>query len=445
MDSSEKEFLKRLRATFKLEAEGHIKLLTSGLIELEKESSPDKQLVILEAVFREAHSLKGAARSVNLAEMDRICQSIESVFSALKLQELAVSPRLMDTLHQAIDNLNQLMPALERDRTYEERAKALATIRAVESILKKTAVISPVPTPEPSEPQDKGATVTGATPQLAETVRIPAFRLQAMYQETEELLMAKLTAGQLTNEIRDFKAGLSGWDTEWARIHPALGRVRRQTQTTYTATGSRKDTEAERLTEFLDWNHTFIKSMNEKLTKILSTAERDLHSLEGVTDNLISRMRQVMMMPFSLLLDISPKLVRDISREQGKDIDVVIHGDNIEIDRRILEEMKDPLIHLLRNCVDHGLEKPEIRQAKGKPIRGTITIAISLRNGNKVEMLVSDDGAGIDLAKVRAAAVKCGVLSQEKAEKLNETESLALIYRRSRSGYCTRESRGSSW
>jgi two-component system chemotaxis sensor kinase CheA len=124
MDSSEKEFLKRLRATFKLEAEGHIKLLTSGLIELEKESSPDKQLVILEAVFREAHSLKGAARSVNLAEMDRICQSIESVFSALKLQELAVSPRLMDTLHQAIDNLNQLMPALERDRTYEERAKA---------------------------------------------------------------------------------------------------------------------------------------------------------------------------------------------------------------------------------------------------------------------------------------------------------------------------------
>jgi two-component system chemotaxis sensor kinase CheA len=480
MGSGEKEFLKRLRATFKIEAEGHIKLLTSGLIELEKESSPDKQLVILEAVFREVHSLKGAARSVNIAEMDRICQAMESVFSALKLQKLAVSPQLMDTLHQAIDNLNQLMSALERDRTSEERAKALATIRMVESTLKETASIPSKPknseaqviettksallvpapathsgqtskesaqtipvslvqpvemasqifqAPEPSELQDKGATVTTAPSQLAETLRISASRLQSMYQETEELLTAKLAAGQLTNEIRDFKTGLSDWDIEWARVYPALGRVRRQAQTTYTATSSRKDTEAERLAEFIDWNHTFIKSMNEKLTKIISTAERDLHSLEGVTDNLISRMRSVMMMPFSLLLDISPKLVRDISREQGKDIDVVIYGDNIEIDRRILEEMKDPLIHLLRNCVDHGLEKPEIRQAKGKPTRGTITIAISPRNGNKVEMLVSDDGAGIDLAKVRAAAVKCGVLSQEKAEKLNETESLSLIYR----------------
>jgi len=115
----EKEFLKRLLATFKIEAEEHIKLLTSGLLELEKTAAPDKQLAILEVIFREAHSLKGASRSVNISEMDRICQAMESVFAALKRQEVAVSPQLMDTLHHAIDNLNQLMPALERDRTLE--------------------------------------------------------------------------------------------------------------------------------------------------------------------------------------------------------------------------------------------------------------------------------------------------------------------------------------
>ena len=475
MGSSEKEFLKRLLATFKLEAEEHIKLLISGLIELEKVAEPDKQLAILETVYREAHSLKGAARSVNISEIDRICQAMESVFSSLKRRELAVSPLLLDILHQAIDNLNQLMLALERDRTPYEKVKASATIRAVESILKKTAgspsvltsspakivektipstavplqatifkqtlkeptnqiSVSPVEedappfqTSELTESQDQRI-VTETVPQLAETVRISASRLEVMLRETEGLLAVKLAVGQLTKEIREFGAALSAWDIEWNRVHSAFGSVRHQAQTTEAMIRRRNDSEEVRLEEFLDWNQTFIKSMNAKLTKILSTAERDNHSLDGVADNLTSQMRQVMMLPFSLLLEISPKLVRDISREQGKDIDVVIHGDNIEIDRRILEEMKDPLIHLLRNCVDHGLEKPEVRQAKGKPTRGTITIAISPKEGNQIEMLVSDDGAGIDLMKVRAAAVKRGVILPEKAEKLNEAEAISLIY-----------------
>jgi two-component system chemotaxis sensor kinase CheA len=203
----------------------------------------------------------------------------------------------------------------------------------------------------------------------------------------------------------------------------------RQAQPIEIKANSQNGLDVVKLGEFLDWNHAFIKTINEKLNKIVSTAERDGHSLEGVTDNLINRMRQVMMLPFSLLLEISPKLVRDISREQGKDIDVVINGDNIEIDRRILEEMKDPLIHLLRNCVDHGIEKPAVRQAKGKPTRGTITITISPKEGNQVEMMVSDDGAGIDIAKVRTAAVKRGLISPEQAAQLDEAESLSLIYR----------------
>jgi len=437
---SEKEFLKRLLTTFKIEAEEHIKLLTSGLLELEKAAEPDKQLAILEVIFREAHSLKGAARSINIAEMDRICQAMESVFSALKSQGLAISPQLMDTLHQAIDNLNQLMSALERNRTPEEKAKASATVRAVESLSKKTAVIPPTPKsaqvraveqtmpsievptaviqtepalkesvrtnqePAASAPEDKSVTAEVTGTQLTETVRIPASRMEAMFRETEDMLAAKLAAGQLSNELRMFNNGFSGWDTEWSRVYPAFTKFH-QAQITKSAAGIQHDSEAVRLTEFLEWNHTFIKSIEEKLTKIVSTAEHDRHSLEGVTDNLVSRMRQVMMMPFSLLLEISPKLVRDISRDQGKDIKVVICGDNIEIDRRILEEMKDPLIHLLRNCVDHGIEKPAVRQAAGKPPDSTIAITISPKDGNQVEMLVSDDGGGIDLIKVRAAAV----------------------------------------
>jgi two-component system chemotaxis sensor kinase CheA len=110
-------------------------------------------------------------------------------------------------------------------------------------------------------------------------------------------------------------------------------------------------------------------------------------------------------------------------------VDLVIRGGEVEIDRRILEEMKDPLIHLVRNSIDHGIEKSEERARKKKPPRGTIGMAISPRNGNNVEIVISDDGAGISIDKVRAASLKFGVISPGEAERLTEPEVLSLIYR----------------
>jgi two-component system chemotaxis sensor kinase CheA len=135
------------------------------------------------------------------------------------------------------------------------------------------------------------------------------------------------------------------------------------------------------------------------------------------------------MLPLATLGAYFPKLVRDLCRDQGKEADLVIRGEEVEIDKRILEEMKDPLIHLLRNCVDHGIETPEQRHRLGKPPRATITLAVSRVNGNKVELLVSDDGASIDTEKVKESAIKLGLISSEEASRLGESEALALIFR----------------
>ena len=123
-----------------------------------------------------------------------------------------------------------------------------------------------------------------------------------------------------------------------------------------------------------------------------------------------------------------PKLVRDLCRDQGKEADLVIRGEEVEIDKRILEEMKDPLIHLLRNCVDHGIETPEERRRSGKPSRATITLAASQVNGSKVKLLVSDDGAGIDAEKVKASALNIGILSPDVARQLGDAEAQRLIF-----------------
>lgn len=189
-----------------------------------------------------------------------------------------------------------------------------------------------------------------------------------------------------------------------------------------------KTTTDYKLLEFLDWNHTYIKSLESKLTILARSAEYDNRSLSGIVDNLLEDMKKVLMLPFSSLLQVFPKLVRDLSRDQSKEVELVIRGEDIEIDKRILEEMKDPLLHLVRNCIDHGIEDPKERERKKKPPRGMITIAISQKDGSKVEMLISDDGAGIDLMKVKEAAVKGGIVSEKEAMNLNDQEMLSFIF-----------------
>jgi two-component system chemotaxis sensor kinase CheA len=120
--------------------------------------------------------------------------------------------------------------------------------------------------------------------------------------------------------------------------------------------------------------------------------------------------------------------VRDLARQGGKEVEVVIQGGEIEIDRRILEEMKDPLIHIVRNCIEHGIEVPQERQRKHKPRHGTITIAVAPQNGGKVALLVSDDGVGIDVARLKSAAQKRGLVTPDDADTLDELETLALVF-----------------
>ena len=129
------------------------------------------------------------------------------------------------------------------------------------------------------------------------------------------------------------------------------------------------------------------------------------------------------------MLESFPKLVHDLSRDCGKDAELTIVGGEIEIDRRILEEMKDPLVHLVRNCVDHGIETPKRREERGKPPRATIRIAILPKSSDKVEIVVSDDGTGIDIQKVQAASLKLGLVSQENAQIMDEQQTAALIFK----------------
>jgi two-component system chemotaxis sensor kinase CheA len=234
--------------------------------------------------------------------------------------------------------------------------------------------------------------------------------------QAEELLSSKLALVQRAAELGEVNAVLSAWKKEGAKIK---GRV---------SNTKVRQSEVQALRELVERNDQTLASLETKLAGVKKLADLDQRTLGRMVDDLLAEMKGLAMLPFSWVLEIFPKLVRDLSRDQGKEVDLWIEGGEIEIDRRILEEIKDPLIHLVRNCVDHGIEKPEERRRKRKPPRGTVRIRISQKNGSKVEVLITDDGAGIDIGKVRSAALRLGVVSRDEAEKPDTQDTLSYIF-----------------
>jgi two-component system chemotaxis sensor kinase CheA len=231
MGPKDKELLKRLLATFRVEAEEHVTAISSGLVKLERASSPEKQMETIESVFREAHSLKGAARAVNLVKIEGTCQSLEGLFAQLKAQEVALSPELFDQLYQVVDNLGVLLSAessetarvdeprpLQRsgspdapDITVIPQARPPALQFAESASSRPSTIRRPETAPEPGHFADQKQG-------LSETLRVPAAKLDALLRQAEELIPAKATAAQRAIELREISQALVSWEMEWKKI-----------------------------------------------------------------------------------------------------------------------------------------------------------------------------------------------------------------------------------
>lgn len=440
------ELLKKLLVTFRAEADEHLKAMSSGLLVLEKAPTGEQRVGIVETIFREAHSLKGAARAVNLASIESVCQSLESVFAALKSGRLGVSPPLFDLLHQTVDSLGGLLSA-DTSAPGASQPLVATLIRRLHDALSGTPPVPEAPT-EPAA--GTGTHMPPVAPFLAaETVRVTTAKLDAVMRQVEELMVPRLAAGQRAHELRDTAATLAVWRKQRLRMQPALRLIERSLlpgpqevlfntplRDTRQAGGRGGKTngsirgrqELSMLLEYMESEQLHMKMLEDQLARLNRSAEHDQRMLVGMTDSLLHDVKEMQLLPFTSLLEIFPRFVRELAREQGKHVELQIRGGEIEIDRRILEAMKDPLIHLLRNSIDHGIETRAVREAGGKSPHGTITLAISQKDSGKIEVLVADDGAGIDATRVKAAAGKLGGISAEDAERLGERETLALIF-----------------
>lgn len=420
------DFFKKLLATFKIEAEEHINSISANLIKLEKEATIERQQQIIEIILREAHSLKGAARSVNNSEIEAICQSLESVFAALQQHKLKLSAGLYDLSHQAVEMLNQLLLPQEAEQTPIEKSRITSLTRRLEGALKSP--ILPVLAGQLEKitiPPPQSETTFNIDKNLpTETVRISTLKLDSLLLQAEEMLAVKLTSDRQVMELLEAKELFSLWRQAWGKVEPEIQRIARFK--------GEKDLQNESkpssLLEFLDWHSAYIKLIEHKLATLVKSAQSDHRYLGSMVDNLLKDMKNTVMLPASSLLEIFPKLVRELGRDREKEVTLVLQGGEIEADRRILEEMKIPLIHLVRNSIDHGLETSVERERKKKAACGTITISLTQKDSSKIEILVSDDGQGIDLDKVKQLALKLNLLSAEESSRYRESELLEFIF-----------------
>lgn len=447
MTPKDEEFLQQLRATFKLEAAEHLQTIGAGLLNLEKPLASDAQGRAVETVFRAAHSLKGAARTVDFIEIESMCQLMEDVFASWKRRESAPSSAVLDTLHRVLDAISAALAA-PAGSLGAGASGASHDLKSLRSLLRQAGT-SPPPlmgghafsveavagnsrAPEAADESETVALLAPvATEEVAarETVRIAVAKLESMLLESEEMLVAKLNAGQRVADLQELTGHFGTWRKAWLAIEPDASRLRQSSSGAPADGPSRSAQGLKQLLDFFDWSLDYIEKVESRTEALSRTAEQDHHAVGKRVDDLLEDAKQLLLLPFAAVSTGLPKLVRDLCRDQGKQADLSIQGEDVEIDKRILEEMKDPLVHLLRNCIDHGIEVPAERVRRGKPARAAITLSVSQISGNKVELLLSDDGAGIDVLKVKASAISQGLISAEEADGLSESEALALVFR----------------
>lgn len=435
------EFKKRLLATFRDETREHISAISAGLIELEKATAPEKRQAILETVFREAHSLKGAARAVSMGGIESLSHALEGVFAGFRRQEVSPSPLLFDLLHRATDTIDKLLHAGETDRDAAGGIPVRELVASLEQALKGVPAVLPLP-PPPVSPRLPPALPTASDHRQvpsdekggpSDTIRISAGKLAALLNQAEEMFTAKQAALQRAVELREIAAALFAWEKECNKVRPALRKLRKSPQVRGGLSGA-GDGPADKLLHFCDWSHDAVKTLEHMVQTLRKAAAGDRHLLGGMVDTLVDDLKDVLMLPSGTVLGLLPKMVRDLARERGKEAELVLTGEEVEIDKRILEEIKTPLIHLVRNCIDHGLEKPEERRRRNKPTSGRISVSVSLNDSNLAEIIVSDDGAGIDTGRVLAAALRQGLVLQDSADRVQREDLLGLIFN---SGFST--------
>jgi two-component system chemotaxis sensor kinase CheA len=424
-----------LREIFQVELGEHCQALTRAFLALEKEPEAIEQHQLLGEALRAAHSLKGAARAVGIGPIEALAHALESLLAQLQRSELALSPPLFDLLYAVVDAFDADAGQLETQM--DSLLHLLAEARAEQSAVSSRSD-SPAPSANalfaPSEaPPDLPPPLPGiaalpaersglgversARAVAVETVRLPAARLDGLLEQLGELVIPRLELTDGLADLTGLRTEIEEWQRDWRKVRSLLREMERDGRLAEIAP----------LVRFLERNEASLTSLATRLGTVHARFGSSMVQLGVLTDDLQGDVKRLRMLPLRSIAGGFERVVRDLARSLGKEARLVLTGTDTELDRHLLDEMKDPLLHLIRNALDHGIEPAAERLRLGKPAVGTVSLAAYQRGGSVV-IDVEDDGVGLDASNIRSAAANLHLLSETDLAALPDSEVVRLIF-----------------
>lgn len=434
------EVLQQLIFTFQSELSEQTQVITHELLLLEKGFTDEIQKNnSLTTVFRAAHNIKGAARGIGVQTVGEIAHRIETIFTLIQKKFLRINDKLIDLCLEAVDKMQLAMQSFiqHEDLSFDlndllnrlDKMGQSSSVPIENNKLEKQLKDDPATiidkkiehsvTHEEINKDKKGNVYESDHYEL---IRVPLKKIDKISSLMEEVQVNKLSIedyylemSRITKRIRDFsdifkknRSYLLNYNEEEIKHHELM--LYRSVQ-------------------------DFFIDISYIINQLEKSMQLQLNDLSMLTSSLHEEIRMLRLVPVSNLLDTLPRYVRSLSKELNKDVEIQIEGGDVRMDKLILENLKDPVIHILRNAIDHGIEEPEIREKKGKTKQGHIHLTVK-DESNQIVFSIQDDGMGIDAKKIAIHAEKNKLATHAELNDMPENQVLDFIFY---SGFSTKD------
>ena len=448
--------MKEIMEDFLIEAFELIEQIDHDLVELE--ANPE-DLELLNRIFRVAHTVKGSSSFLNFDVLTELTHHMEDVLNKARKGELKITPDIMDVVLESVDMMKGLLESI-RDNGSDAAAgidiknicASLTQISEGEAPSAAPEAPAAAPAPEPVKEPEPAAPAEEAAPEVsdAELSKLSDSEVEA---EIERLLKVRKAEDQARRASKgiapkspeEIAPATSAAPAPAAKPAPSRERdadkkVPAASSNSAVAQEQTIRVEVKRLDHLMNLIGELVLGKNRLLKiyddveeryegeKFLEELNQVVSSLSLVTTDIQLAVMKTRMLPIAKVFNKFPRMIRDLSRELGKQIDLEISGEETELDKSIVEEIGDPLVHIIRNSCDHGIEDPETRKAMGKPEKGLVQLK-AYNEGNHIVVEIVDDGKGLDADMLKAKSIEKGIITEREADAMSEKEAFGLIFK----------------
>jgi len=430
---------------FWVEVEEHLTTLNNGLLNVEM-THGDQRQDLLREMNRVAHSMKGAGRAVGHEKVEIISHHMEEILEQTLDGRIDITPHVADILYDGLDLIKEITHGnpvsdevlaavtmqMERITEGTERGSRAVPLKPDDPVppVEETPEMEIPPALLTSSVESVGSPTMLMRP-AEDSLRVSVSKLDQMMADTSELLTAKLQGENRHHLINNLRRDLVKWQREWRSARSSYIRLARRLQETPDSIAP----ELNAIFHFLENNEDYLTRSNRELARLHQVLTQDNMHLATIADGLQDSVSSLRMMPFETIVGAFQRMARNVARDIGKQLHLEIRGVGVEIDKTVLDALKDPLMHLIRNAIDHGLEDPETRLSLEKSPIGHVWLEVQQR-GSEITIKVQDDGRGFDVARIRRKALERDLISTQEAHTLSDDEIRMLVFQ---SGLTTSE------